>query len=260
MKILALDIGAGTKDILLFDSKKHRVENCIKMVLPSPSQVFALRVKETTQLCQDLFIDGDIIGGGAFTSALRNHIKAGLQVFMTENSAYTVRNDLGEVKKMGTIITRNPPEDFKGKILTLQEVNLIQLKSFLEDYHEPLTDVDVIVVAVQDHGVFPKETSNRRIRIQKMKQLLETDARPEVLAFTKDQIPSCFLRMLSAAKAVQKQLPEAEVLVMDTAPAAILGCLCDSVVMKDRSSVAMNIGNGHTIAAIIIRRKIEFSS
>ena len=63
MKILALDIGAGTEDVLLFDDAKESVENCIKMVLPSPSLVFAANVREATRLHQDLFINGDIIGG-----------------------------------------------------------------------------------------------------------------------------------------------------------------------------------------------------
>jgi len=33
MRILAVDIGTGTQDILLFDSSK-RVENCVKMIMP----------------------------------------------------------------------------------------------------------------------------------------------------------------------------------------------------------------------------------
>jgi uncharacterized protein (DUF1786 family) len=37
MKILAIDIGAGTQDILLFDSNK-KIENCISLVLPTPSK------------------------------------------------------------------------------------------------------------------------------------------------------------------------------------------------------------------------------
>ena len=32
MKILAIDIGAGTEDVLLYDDEKSSVENCIKMV------------------------------------------------------------------------------------------------------------------------------------------------------------------------------------------------------------------------------------
>ncbi|HBC75324.1 MAG TPA: hypothetical protein DC017_10860, partial [Candidatus Wallbacteria bacterium] len=34
-KILAIDIGMGTSDVFLYDSKKN-MENCIKFVVPTP--------------------------------------------------------------------------------------------------------------------------------------------------------------------------------------------------------------------------------
>ena len=56
MKILALDIGAGTEDVLLYDDEKPSIENCIKMVLPSPSNVFATQVKAITRKGIDIFV------------------------------------------------------------------------------------------------------------------------------------------------------------------------------------------------------------
>lgn len=257
MKILALDIGAGTEDVLLYDDRKKSIENCVKMVLPSPSQVFAAKVREATRLYKDLFIKGDIIGGGAFAFALRNHIEKGLRVVMTENAAYTIRNVLDEVRELGIEITREiPPSNFNGETLTIEEVNLTRLEAVLADFNETVRDVDFVAVAVQDHGVFPKGMSNRRFRIQKMKELLERNSRPEGLAFKKNEISSCFLRMKSAAQASRRQLPKAEVLVMDTSPAAILGCLKDPAIGEDNSVLAVNVGNGHTMAAIISEGKI----
>jgi uncharacterized protein (DUF1786 family) len=257
MKILALDIGAGTEDVLLYDDRKKSVENCVKMVLPSPSQVFATKVREATRLYKDLFVKGDIIGGGAFAFALRNHVEKGLRVVMTENAAYTIRNDLDEVRELGIEITREtPPNNFNGETLTIEEVNLTRLETFLADFNEALSDVDFVAVAVQDHGVFLKGTSNRRFRIQKMKELLEKNPRPESLAFRENEIPSYFLRMKSAAQASRRQLPKAEVLVMDTSPAAILGCLKDPAVDEADPVLAVNVGNGHTMAAIISDGKI----
>lgn len=256
MKILALDIGTGTEDILLYDSGKN-VENCIKMVLPSPSQVYAAKVKEATLLCQDLFVRGDTIGGGAFVSALRNHIKEGLRVVMTEKAAYSVRNNLDEVMELGIEITRGSmPINLDGKRLTIEEVNLTTLKEFLKVFNEDLSEIDVVAVAVQDHGVSPKGISNRIFRIHKMRELLEIDPHPESLAFKKDEVPSCFLRMKSAVQASERQLPNANVLVMDTAPAAILGCLNDPAVEDADPILAVNVGNGHTMAAVISQRRI----
>ena len=252
MKILVLDIGAGTEDVLLYDDKKN-LENCVKMVLPSPSQIFGAKVREATRLYRDLFIKGDIIGGGAFASALRNHVKRGLRVVMTENAAYTLRNDLDEVRELGieTLSGENEPNDFRGDTLIIEEVNLMKLDGFLTEFNETLSDVDVVAVAVQDHGVFPKGMSNRRFRIQKVRELLEGNPRPENLAFKEGEIPSYFLRMKSAAQSSRRQLPKAEVLVMDTSPAAILGCLKDPDVERAGPVLAVNVGNGHTMAAII---------
>ena len=105
MKILALDIGAGTEDVLLYDDAKENVENCIKLILPSPSQLFATKIREATQLHRDVLIKGDIIGGGVFTSSLKKHIKAGYRVVMFANAAYTVRNNLDDVRALGITIT-----------------------------------------------------------------------------------------------------------------------------------------------------------
>lgn len=257
MKILALDIGAGTEDILLYDDEKQSIENCIKMVLPSPSLIYATKVREATCLCQDLFINGDVIGGGAFASALRKHVGKGLRVVMTEKAAYSVRNNLDEVREFGIEITcESPPADFDGKILTIEEVNIQRLKEFLIAFNEPLSDVDVVAVAVQDHGASPKGMSNRTFRIQNMRELLESNPYPENLAFKEDEVPSCYLRMKSAVQASRRQLSEVDIMVMDTSPAAILGCLEDPALRDVDPILAVNVGNSHTMAAIINEKRI----
>ena len=258
MKILAIDIGAGTEDVLLYDSQKKSIENCIKLVLPSPSLIFAAKVREATQLCKDLFVKGEIIGGGAFSSALKQHIEKGLKAVMTKKAAYTVRNHLDEVKQLGIKIVKeeNEPQDFHGETLTIEEINLKQLQAFLTGFGENLSDIDVVAIAVQDHGVFPKGMSNRSFRIQKIRELLKENPKPENLAFTENEIPPCFLRMKSATQASKRQLPKAKVLVMDTAPDAILGCLKDQALEKVDPILAINLGNGHTMAAIISKGEI----
>jgi uncharacterized protein (DUF1786 family) len=252
MRILAIDIGSGTEDILLYDDQKRSIENCVKMVLPSPSQVFAAKVREATKLNKDLFIKGDIIGGGAFSSALGEHIKSGLHATMTENAAYTLRNDLDEVRRLGIEIVSEEKElGFKGETLTIAEINHMQLQTFLREFGETLSDVAIVAIAVQDHGVSPKGMSNRRFRVQEMRELLKENPRPENLALGEEEIPTYFLRMRSAAQASRRQLPKAKVLLMDTSPAAVLGCLKDRTVEKANPVIAVNVGNSHTIAAII---------
>ena len=251
MKILAIDIGAGTQDILLYDEKKGSVENCVKLVLPSPSLVFAGKVRRATSLCKDIFVKGSTIGGGAFSHMLKKHVESGLRVIITERAAYTIRNDLSEVREMGIDVVQTEPSKFGGEILEIEEVNIRNLGAFLSEHDEPLSEVDVVAVAVQDHGVSPKGMSNRRFRIQKMKEILAQNPKPEALAFTEAEIPAYCLRMQSAALASRGQLPRAKVLLMDTSPDAILGCMKDPIAEKANPILAVNVGNGHTMAAIL---------
>lgn len=226
MKIPAIDIGAGTEDVLLYDDSKKSVENCIKMVLPSPCNVFASQVKTATRHLKDLFIKGDTIGGGPFSHALKRHVEAGLRVFMTEQAAYTVRNSLEQVKEAGIeIVDESGPKDFVGETIVLEEVNIDKMRDFLKGFGESFSDIDYVAVAVQDHGVFPEGMTNRQFRINKIKELLSENPKPEAFAFKEDEIPQYYPRMQSAVQACKRQLPNATVLVMDTSPDAILGCL-----------------------------------
>lgn len=252
MKILAIDIGDGTQDILLYDDEKN-IENCIKMVLPSPSRIFAERVREVTQRRRDLFIRGRIIGGGAFTKALKDHLKYGYRVIMTEKTAYTVRNDLDQVKEDGikVIAGESPPDNFDGETLEIMEVAPDIIRRFLSEYNENLSDIAVLAIAVQDHGVYPKGTSNRRFRLDKMRELLEKNPMLQSLAFREGEVPKYYLRMKAAISAAEDQLPNVKVLIMDTAPAAILGCLEDLDIRRGDPLLTVNVGNCHTMAALI---------
>ncbi|MCW4053022.1 MAG: DUF1786 domain-containing protein, partial [Candidatus Bathyarchaeota archaeon] len=165
----------------------------------------------------------------------------------------TVRNDLSEVKELGIEILNgeNPSGTFKGEILALDEVNIRDLQSFLTNIGETCLDLDFVAIAVQDHGVFPRGMSNRKFRIQNLLDRLAENPKPEALAFMEYEIPSYFQRMNSAAKASKNQLPKARVLLMDTATDAILGCLKDPLVEDANQVLIVNIGNGHTMAALI---------
>lgn len=257
MKILALDIGAGTEDILLFDSKKKNVENCIKLVLPTPSLIYAKKVAKATIRKENILVSGSVIGGGALSYALKNHIKSGLRVIITRQAAYTIRNDLDQVREAGfEIINKEDIGKFDGELIDLEEINIDQLRKFLIDFGETLSEVDYVAIAVQDHGISPKEMTDRQFRIEKMKEFLLRNPKPEALAFKEKDIPPYFLRMRSAATNSKKYLPNAKVLLMDTAPAAIYGCLEDPVIKRIQTKLVINVGNGHTWVTIIDKNKI----
>jgi len=246
MKILAIDIGAGTQDILLFDSRQ-KAENCTSLVLPTPSKFFAEKLKTIEG---HVYIHGDTIGGGSLGRAILRHLQKGYRVVMEESAAYSIRNDLDEVKSMGIEVGKKPETDHFQEV-EIREVDLRVFEEFLSNFGEDL-QVDVIAIAVQDHGVSPKGVSDRAFRFEDMEKMLRRDNRPETFHFLEDSIPEHCLRMKSAVKAV-KRFSSVRVLVMDTAFSAVLGCLEET----SGPSLIVNVGNGHTIAALLIEKRIE---
>ena len=73
MRILAIDVGMGTQDILLYDSEKN-MENCFKMVLPSQTQIIAGRILKETRLQNDIILVGETMGGGPCAGAVKKKI------------------------------------------------------------------------------------------------------------------------------------------------------------------------------------------
>ncbi len=257
MRILALDIGAGTTDILLYDSDKT-IENCAKLVLPSASPVQAARVRELTAQGKDLFVEGFTIGGGSFSRALQRHVQEGLRVYMTELAAYSVRNNLDDVVARGITITEAPPLGFEGVTLLADELDLGPLRALLASTGENLDALDAAAVAVQDHGTYPAGASNRKTRLAHMREALSAEPTPLSLAYYQHEIPLQFPRMRSAALRMGEQLGPDKVLVMDTSPAAVYGCFADPHVEAHAAGnlLLINAGNGHTMASLLVGGRV----
>ncbi|MEW6555201.1 MAG: DUF1786 family protein [Actinomycetota bacterium] len=255
MKILAIDIGAGTQDILLYDSEKQ-LENCVKMVLPSPSPLLAARVKALG--VGDLFVGGHTVGGGSFSRAVKAHLAAGNRVFMTAAAAYSLRNNLDDVEAMGVQVVDGPPAGFSGTAITADELDLAPLRSLLQAVGEDLDHLDAVAVAVQDHGAYTTGESNRKTRLAHMRRRLEEDPDPRTLSYLAGEVPAAFPRMASAAARLREQLSCSTILVMDTAPAAVAGCLSDPTVAKKEGGdlLLINAGNGHTLACLMRGGKV----
>src|SRR5919202_702032 len=74
-RILAIDVGAGTQDILLWESDRS-YENCVQLILPSHTQIFAGRIGERTAAGLDIYLTGALMGGGASSDAVAKHLPA----------------------------------------------------------------------------------------------------------------------------------------------------------------------------------------
>jgi uncharacterized protein (DUF1786 family) len=245
-KILAIDIGQGTQDILLYDSNKN-IENCISLILPSPTTIYAHSING----CQkDLYIYGSTIGGGKLSGAIINHIRKGFAVFMEPEAAASIRDDLERVQKLGILVGK-PPEQFSGMTLELTEVTLPLLKNFFAHFAEDM-NIDAVAVAVQDHGTAGDGTSDRVFRFAVMADRLMKDNAPVSFAYWANEVPACFTRMLSLVKSVRKAF-DGTVLVMDTAFCAVLGCVEE----YPEPYLIINAGNDHTLCVIVSRGRID---
>ena len=80
--------GSGTQDILVWRANQ-RVENCPKLILPSPTTIISRQIRAATKKGHHLFLAGHTMGGGASTKAVREHVSAGLKVFALEQPALT---------------------------------------------------------------------------------------------------------------------------------------------------------------------------
>jgi uncharacterized protein (DUF1786 family) len=245
--ILAIDIGAGTQDILLYKARREE-ENNPHLVLPSPSRVWAHRLEGLTG---DLFIHGDTIGGGRIGAVLENHIAGGNRVVMTEGAAHTIRDDLDQVREMGVEVAQERPTGFTGEEVRLQEVDI---PFIIEIFHalDEGEGVALIALAVQDHGTSPQGESDRIFRFSRFRQALEGGRGLGGLAYLHEEIPPFYLRMLSAAHRAHEG-SGGRVMVMDTALSAIMGAMGHD----GGAQVVVNMGNGHTIMALIIEGEVQ---
>src|SRR5438067_5757809 len=100
MRILAVDVGTGTQDILFFESGKT-IENNFKLVMPSPTVIVAERIKRATERGQPILLTGVTMGGGPCHWAARDHALAGYAVAVTPEAGRTFDDDLTMVEKMG---------------------------------------------------------------------------------------------------------------------------------------------------------------
>jgi uncharacterized protein (DUF1786 family) len=243
--ILAIDIGSGTQDVLIY-AEGEPVENCVQMILPSPTQIVARRISEATRSGKDIFLYGNTMGGGASSWAVERHIQAGLKAYATEMAALTFHDNLDQVRARGIRIVKFRPKGAES--IRLTDVDLAPLRQALDPFHVQLPESSAI--AVQDHGFNPRG-SNRRLRFQYWENFLASGGRLKDLIY--HDPPDYMTRM----KAVRRDLPQTA--VMDTCAAAVWGLLDDPQVGKMRREgfIALNLGNQHTLAALVQGERIR---
>ena len=258
VRILTVDVGTGTQDILLFDSGES-IENCFQLIMPSPTVIVQRRILRATATGSPVLLTGHIMGGGPCAWAARDHAQAGYPCYVTPDAARTLDDDLTQVEALGLRVVG---EDDVPGIRAREGSQLVEIE--MGDFDAAAlraafaafgvdTSVDAVAVAAFDHGAAPPGVSDRRFRFDAITARVRQ--RPDALAFSwrRDRLPPDLTRLAAVGDAAARYpssdgRAEPAMIVMDTGAAALAGALEDPTVSALDEALVANVGNFHTLA------------
>lgn len=254
MKILSIDIGTGTQDIFLYDSQLH-IENGFKLVVPSPTMIVHRQVKSATRAKRPILLTGVMMGGGPSAWAVEDHARSNIPVYATSQAAQTLNDDLEQVRAAGIEIVSEDeaaglPESVQR--VEFRDFNLPAIRQAFSPFGVDLSDLDAIAVAVFDHGDAPPGISDRQFRFDYLNERIQANRSSRAgnalssFAFLSSEVPPIMTRLGAVAESAGEL--HCPLIVMDTAPAAVLGASFDPVVSQREGKIITNIGNFHTLA------------
>jgi len=260
LRILAVDVGTGTQDILLFEGDRT-IENCLQLVMPSPTVIVAERITRATKASRPVLLTGRTMGGGPCAWAARDHAQSGLPCFATPDAARTLDDDLASVAAQGVRVVEDGEAlrllETQGEALVhieMRDFDAAALRTALGVFGVD-TRVDLVAVAAFDHGAAPPGYSDRRFRFDYIARAVREDPRPLAFAYRAAQLPADLTRLRSIAADAAAYFGDedvsdasAHVVVMDTGAAAVAGALEDPLVRAHEECVIANVGNFHTLA------------
>ncbi len=251
--ILAIDIGAGTMDVLCYvpDEKMH-----YKAVVKSPVRTMGAAINATIG---NLLVTGVEMGGGPVTEALKVRADSA-NVKISTTAAATVHHDPARVAAMGLEIVSDAAVDalkqdngYTG--ITLQDIDPMRIKQIVQGFGLPF-EFGAVAVCAQDHGAAPPGVSHLEFRHNLFKVRLDQQPYPHTLLFSPQRLPAEFNR-LSAIAAAAGQLPTDEVYVMDSGMAAILGASLDPTLREKQTVMVLDIATSHTVGAVLTNGELQ---
>jgi len=257
MKILTVDIGTGTQDIFLYDSELN-IENGFKLVLPSPTMMVHRHLKRTLQKRTPILLTGHQMGGGPSAWAIEEYAREGIPVYMTPDAATTLNDELDKVEALRIkIVSDNEANRLSSTVhrLELKDFDFALISKTFKDYGVSLDDLSAIAVAVFDHGNAPAGVSDRQFRFDYLDERIRTRNSLSSFAFRSSDVPQIMTRLQSVVDSAG-ELP-CPLVVMDTAPAAVLGAGFDPKVAERKQKIICNVGNFHTLAFRLGEKGIE---
>ena len=251
-RFLILDIGAGTMDILFYDSEK--VIN-YKAVAKSPTLYLG---QEVASLPHNLFITGCEMGGGPISEALIQRAKE-TEVVMSASAAATIHHNVDRVRSLGIKVVDDTEQRPMGhdegySHLTIGDLDIDRLRHLLEALGVPFS-FDVVGICAQDHGTPPEGISHLDYRHTIFKARLDENPYPHVMVYRNDEVPPTFSRLTAIAQSA-KALPADEIYVMDSGMAAILGATLDHQAARKKRVLTLDVATSHTVGAALEQGEI----
>jgi uncharacterized protein (DUF1786 family) len=257
MKILTVDIGTGTQDIFLYDANLD-IENGFKLILPSPTMIIHRQLKQLLPTRIPILLTGHQMGGGPSAWAIEEYARTGVPVYMTPGAATTINDELDKVEALGIkIISEDEANGLPSTVyrLELKDFDFPAISKTFSDYGVSLHELKAIAVAVFDHGNAPAGVSDRQFRFDYLDKRIQAKNSLSAFAYLSNNIPQIMTRLQSVADSAG-ELP-CPLVVMDTAPAAVLGADFDPVVSRRKRKIICNVGNFHTLAFRLGEKGIE---
>lgn len=251
MQILTVDIGTGTQDIYLYDSRLD-IENGFKLIVPSPTMIVHRELKEATRRGEAVLLSGVTMGGGPSAWAAEGHVKAGLPVYATPQAARSFNDELEKVEESGIrVISEDEacclPDSIRR--IELRDFDFPAIARAFTSFGVSLDRLSAVAVAVFDHGNSPPGYSDRQFRFDYLDTRIRDKNRLSAFAYRSEKIPEAMTRLQAVARSAQvPELDNIPLVVMDTAPAAVLGATFDFQVRSRERVLVANVGNFHTLA------------
>lgn len=245
MKFLIIDIGAGTMDVLYYDTD---LERHYKAVVKSPVLTVAEELKE---IDGDIIITGLEMGGGSMSTILREKAKEN-RVIMSRSASATINHDIEKVRSTGVLVVEDEEaENMKRrdeyKHLDTGDLQQERIEKIIEGMGVPFS-FDVLGLCAQDHGVSAPGVSHLDYRHNIFKEKLDSKPFPHEMLYKYDEIPATFNRLKSIALRA-RLFPAGEIYVMDSGMAAVLGGTLDPVAVQKDRIIVLDIATSHTVGA-----------
>ncbi len=246
-RVLTIDVGAGTMDVLYADTESGMH---YKAVVRSPVAAVAEQIRSAKK---KLLLVGTEMGGGAVSQAVRQRA-AKENVVTSTSAAMTLSHDPDRVRRLGLDVLSDEraeelAEDGGFSVVRLGDIEAARIKMIVKSFGVPFA-FDAIGVCAQDHGMAPPGVSHLDYRHNHHKAILE--AKPHLCSFLRraEDVPEDMSRLRVIVGAAQK-LTEAQVYVMDSGMAGMLGASMDPRVRASRRSIVLDVATSHTVAAAL---------